>query len=541
MTAPNQTTPLSCSFFSATHTGHRQENQDSFKVFTNPSGGEYWLVVADGMGGHRGGSIASRSVIEASEKCWSERHERADPKVFLQNFVEQAHQAINNAAEHYPDTNPKSTVAALLIRDGKAVSVHVGDSRVIQFTDHQYVKRTLDHSVVQLQVLDGKVAEADMATHPDQNKLTNNLGGDQIPEPEIESWPLSGNDLFVVCSDGFWELFDADQMIKALSSMTSNQQLLSLINDKLAAFSNHDNTTVIVATVGAPGAVTSKRNTSKLPTSKRSAWQIPAAIAALVLSLAVFLWITDSNQTPEDSNQPNPTSQNKETNPEIIPESNQDGSQSQDKSQGNNKAIDEGGVDKTADTTEQTPTTETGTKPNYSIPHIPTINLETSIAKASESDGSKETEDYLKETGQLGENDKLSTDDSKSRSIGNKKIVLLQQTYKNLPVIGAEIRTTIDENKIVRVSGKPIADVEVNIDPQLTFQQALKIAASELNEELSSDKTARLVIFSTDLGFRLAWQGAVNTKLSQEVMIIAADDGQILLRQPLLIGGTTNE
>ena len=534
MTAHNQTTPLNCSVFSATHVGHRQENQDNFKVFSNPSGGEYLLVVADGMGGHRGGRIASRSVIEASEACWSERHERADHTVFLQNFVERAHQAINSAAENTPDTNPKSTVAALFIRDGKAVSVHAGDSRIIQFTNHQYVKRTLDHSVVQLQVLDGKVAEADMATHPDQNKLTNNLGGDLVTEPEFETWPLSGNDLFVVCSDGFWELFDTENMIKALAPITSNQKLQNLINEKMAVLSNHDNTTVIVAAVDRLGATTTERDTTK-----RKAWPIPTIIITLVLTLAAFLWIADSAQTPtQESDQPNPTNQQKNNqgrNPEIITELNQD------ENQDGNKAIDEGETSKNSDTIEQTPTTETGTKPNYSIPHIPSINREISIVKARESNGSLETEEYLKEVGQLGENDKLSTDNNKSRSIGDKQVVLLQQTYKNIPVIGAEIRTTIDEDKIIKISGKPIADVKVNIDPKLTFQQALELAAREQNEEFYSDEKGRLVIFSTDLGFRLAWQGAINTSISQEVMIIAADNGEILLRQPLSIGGATSE
>lgn len=200
----------------ADNIGGREEQQDS--VCVCESGSNVLLAVADGMGGHKGGAIASGILVETAKEYWNkEKHPVEDPQAFLQGIALEAHERINKKGEE-EDIEPRSTVVMLYGTETSAYWIWIGDSRLYRFRDAKFRERTKDHSVIQMLLEMGKITEDEMATHPDQNRLLQSLGGDKEPEISFDSVTLSENHGFVLCSDGFWETVTQEEMGKGLTS-----------------------------------------------------------------------------------------------------------------------------------------------------------------------------------------------------------------------------------------------------------------------------------------------------------------------------------
>jgi serine/threonine protein phosphatase PrpC len=197
--------------------GGREEQQDRAACFAAPEGSPALAVVADGMGGHRGGALAAQSVVEAAERLWRETPAEATPEERLTGLCLAAHEGINRAGKA-KGIQPHSTGVFLWLDGGRAHWAHVGDSRLYHFAQGRLLGRTRDHSVVQLLVEMGEVSEEEMATHPTQNRLLRSLGGPDAPEPDFGSAAAGEEDAFLLCSDGLWETVTVEEMAAALSA-----------------------------------------------------------------------------------------------------------------------------------------------------------------------------------------------------------------------------------------------------------------------------------------------------------------------------------
>jgi len=196
--------------------GGRKEQQDRVELFEARDGSARLLVLADGMGGHSGGAVAAEAVIDAARAAWQKQLLEPQPaEELLRGVIKQAHERINAAGET-SGTSPRSTAVLLHVTDNQADWAHVGDSRIYRFRGSELLGRSLDHSVVQMLVDMGKVAEEEMATHPDQNRLTQSLGGEKDPEPDLGRAGIAVGDGFVLCSDGLWERITPEEMVEAL-------------------------------------------------------------------------------------------------------------------------------------------------------------------------------------------------------------------------------------------------------------------------------------------------------------------------------------
>lgn len=253
-----------------THIGGRSENQDAHRVFNDADTGECLVVVADGLGGQGdGGGLAARTAIDSAAALWAVRRERP-PADLLEALVMQAHEDILHVAA---GADAQTTLAALYIGRRAIVSVHAGDSRVSQFARDGFVKRTLDHSMAQIQVLRGKLKESEMASSPSQSRLITSLGGPERPEYEISEWSIGEGERFVVCSDGFWEIFTPDEQAALLDAQQLQSALDSALKAKLNTVSdNHDNTTAVLLRIG-------------LPPLRR--WLFPGAAGLLAAAIAL--------------------------------------------------------------------------------------------------------------------------------------------------------------------------------------------------------------------------------------------------------------
>ena len=258
---------------SAERIGGRNEQQDSVGFYLSRDGTACLLVVADGMGGHRGGSLASQTLLEIAERNWEScGGAPEDPKHFLEDLCQQSHSQINLRG-HEGDLEPHSTVVALIVRDAEAFWVHVGDSRLYHFRDQDLLGRTKDHSMVQVLVDAGEVTEEEMATHPDQNKLLRSIGGEDPPKTTHGSASLQPQDRLLLCSDGFWERISAEEMATALAGRKLDESLNRLA-DLAAERGGPKGDNVAVAAVRPLGL------------RRRSRFRLPAAMGIVLALLA---------------------------------------------------------------------------------------------------------------------------------------------------------------------------------------------------------------------------------------------------------------
>ena len=192
--------------------GGREDQQDRVQVVEGGSGGAQLLVLADGVGGHEGGALAAQAVIEAAAGAFQALGGALvdDPSSPLASIMASAHERINALGAEL-GLAPHSTCVLLYIDPLATAWAHVGDSRLYRFADGRFVERTIDHSIVELMRLQGRITEEEMKTHPDKNRLYEALGSGQLPQAEISGKESAVGDGFLLASDGVWEnVADAD-------------------------------------------------------------------------------------------------------------------------------------------------------------------------------------------------------------------------------------------------------------------------------------------------------------------------------------------
>ncbi|EXJ09077.1 PP2C family protein-serine/threonine phosphatase [Nitrincola nitratireducens] len=200
---------------SAIHIGGREEQQDSVKVYTLNN--NHLLVVADGMGGHRGGQLASKIAVDVCVKCFQqEKGSPSNPKDFLKQMVHHASEEIKTQGE-LQNISPRTTLVVAIILGNHAYWAHVGDSRLYYFKQSVFSQRTRDHSVVQMLLDTDQITEEEMGTHPDQNRLLQSVGGENPPKVSLGETALEAGDALLLCSDGLWERFDIPEITKAIN------------------------------------------------------------------------------------------------------------------------------------------------------------------------------------------------------------------------------------------------------------------------------------------------------------------------------------
>jgi serine/threonine protein phosphatase PrpC len=196
----------------AEHIGARKDQQDRHAIFADEAQGEFLLMVADGVGGQVNGGQAAQAVVDSAASYWQRGlHRQMPPTDFLKRLCREAHDAIGKVGGD-GRSEPRSTVVVLYWARGQATWAHSGDSRLYHFREGRLLARTRDHSILQILVDRGMVKEEEMGTHPDQGKLVQSLGGAEFKEPVLGSCPVSAQDAFLLCTDGFWEHTTRDEM-----------------------------------------------------------------------------------------------------------------------------------------------------------------------------------------------------------------------------------------------------------------------------------------------------------------------------------------
>jgi len=219
--------------------GGRDYNEDSVSHIENE--GNIAVVVADGLGGHGGGQIASSIVADYVTRLFI-----ASPDTDAQN-IQSIFDIANNAvvAQQTQQLRMKSTAVCLFISGNVAVWSHAGDSRLYYFLDDRLVLHTLDHSVSQMAVFNGEITQEEIRSHEDRNKVLRAFGGGDEINADI-STPLTmatGNHTFLLCTDGFWEYVMESEMELDLAKFKEPSEWLDSMCKRVnrCAPSNNDN------------------------------------------------------------------------------------------------------------------------------------------------------------------------------------------------------------------------------------------------------------------------------------------------------------
>lgn len=187
--------------FTYTNPGGRPENEDSIGSMQKDD--MACVLVADGLGGHGGGAIASSAASEVILKAFEENGDMD------QEWVDSLFQSVNQIVldKQTSHCKMKTTCAVLFLKGEKACWAHLGDSRLYHFVNGKIAHITDDHSVSQLAVLSGEITRDQIRFHEDRNRVLRSFGVEGTVKPTICETTLEPGvfHAFLLCSDGFWE------------------------------------------------------------------------------------------------------------------------------------------------------------------------------------------------------------------------------------------------------------------------------------------------------------------------------------------------
>lgn len=238
--------PLALRYAAGSDVGrHRSRNEDS--AFASPR----LLGVADGMGGHAHGEVASAAVVgvlaELDERL--RRSPPTDPLAALGEAVAVALRRITEQAEGNPElTLMGSTLSAMVWDGGRFGLAHVGDSRGYLVHDGELWQITRDHTLVQSLVDEGRITEAEAAEHPRRSMLIRALQAGGVAEPDLTWVPASVGDRVLLCSDGVTCVVDPDR-IGDIVTGNGPAEAVELLIAEAVRRDSPDNITCVVAEV----------------------------------------------------------------------------------------------------------------------------------------------------------------------------------------------------------------------------------------------------------------------------------------------------
>jgi serine/threonine protein phosphatase PrpC len=230
----------------------KQVNEDSCAYEETAHG--HLALVCDGMGGHKGGKLASETAVATILDGMRRAPVETPPADLLRSTIGQACLAVHEAGGSGPvETRPGTTCVVTMLYDGKAEVAHVGDSRLYLIRGGGIQRVTRDHSLVQQMLDAGLLTEAQAAVHPDVNRITRALGMFPIVEVEVRPTPLllAADDVLLLCSDGLTDMLEDDALLTIVQETLGSgpEVTCQRLVDAANARGGHDNITVQVLLV----------------------------------------------------------------------------------------------------------------------------------------------------------------------------------------------------------------------------------------------------------------------------------------------------
>ena len=227
----------------------RELNEDSYNIITNVADHTCVFIIADGMGGHNGGEIASRMAVDYISNFIAGNPDRflsANWGSELKNLVEAANTAVYQKSLESPEINGMGTTLTMaVVRDSEMTVAHVGDSRLYLARNGEMSQVTADHSYIEELVRKGSLTREEAEKHPRKNVITRALGCTPELEVDILNLVNEKNDLWILCTDGLTNMLSEDEIYETAAGNdpeTACKMLIEAANRQ----GGEDNITVIV-------------------------------------------------------------------------------------------------------------------------------------------------------------------------------------------------------------------------------------------------------------------------------------------------------
>lgn len=211
----------------------------------------YLVAVADGMGGHAAGEVASkiaiRSIAAIVKTLRSQDSTNEEVNNLLANSIAQVDQALAQSVDDNPSlAGMGTTLSALYLHDGAIALLHIGDSRIYRLRGNTFEQLTTDHTVIQELLDQGAITQSEIATHPQRSVLTQVLMGEGRHLPELIILEVKADDRFLLCSDGLTGVL-SDKDIKTILKGKGRGTAVDALIEAAHVNGAPDNVTVIVA------------------------------------------------------------------------------------------------------------------------------------------------------------------------------------------------------------------------------------------------------------------------------------------------------
>jgi protein phosphatase len=213
----------------------REGNEDSYLTE------EPLFAVADGMGGHRGGEVASQLAVETLEKLFRQGAGELPDQVQEANRVVFERSSLDRKV-----AGMGTTLTAALVEDDRVRLAHVGDSRAYLLRDGELGLLTEDHTLVHRMVSEGEISKEEAQTHPQRSVLTRAIGVDTVVDVDDETLQVRPGDRLLLCTDGLTSMVSEDQIEEALRSVPDVQEAAKRLVQMANEAGGMDNTTVLV-------------------------------------------------------------------------------------------------------------------------------------------------------------------------------------------------------------------------------------------------------------------------------------------------------
>lgn len=227
----------------------REKNQDYYYVSEDTDVPRIYIL-ADGMGGYKGGEVASKLATESVKKYIENNFsniikEKEEILKLIASAVEYANMVVYEKSKEDKELEGMgTTLEVCVIYNNKAYIGHVGDSRIYRIRKDIIRKLTKDHSYVQQLIEDKKITREEAKTHPKKNMITKALGCTPFVEPDLRARNFEKGDIFIICSDGLTNMVDEKQIYEIIKQDIENATE-KLINEANQA-GGYDNITVII-------------------------------------------------------------------------------------------------------------------------------------------------------------------------------------------------------------------------------------------------------------------------------------------------------
>lgn len=233
----------------------RTINEDSYFVRANMDGLPDVFIIADGMGGHNAGEVASKTATDYAGELFNLKKEelfnKEDILDIIVDIIDKANTKVFNMSKEKKENSGMGTtlIAAVLI-ENKLYIGHIGDSRVYKITEDEIKKITTDHSLVEELYKSGSLTKEEADKHPKRNIITRALGCGSSIEVDTYIEAVKENDIILMCTDGLTNMVNEEEIKKIVQDNIDLEGICGKLIEATNKYGGEDNATIIIFRIG---------------------------------------------------------------------------------------------------------------------------------------------------------------------------------------------------------------------------------------------------------------------------------------------------